>query len=256
MKQWFCEVSSISDLKKDDQHWGWGWTSDMFEEMIKCQKDPLAVASHPDPGLRPLPLCPWCLPSPRDSRLPTEAVQGNESIPRRRISKTPNLLSALLTWPSKTVAWLSSGLVALCRKIRPFIVAYFPIQTSGLFSWGGVAAHSAGGEEQASLLFPRSSDLAKQVELQPIWGSGRNSFRKLGGSTCSLGFQTFPHNSVILFILRSCEFFSIRRNFRKKNLLNCMFPNIEETLRNGERRSLQARCLTPAGKTKMITLSD
>ena len=127
MKQWFCEVSSISDLKKDDQHWGWGWTSDMFEEMIKCQKDPLAVASHPDPGLRPLPLCPWCLPSPRDSRLPTEAVQGNESIPRRRISKTPNLLSALSTWPSKTVAWLSSGLVALCRKIRPFIVDFFPI---------------------------------------------------------------------------------------------------------------------------------
>ena len=85
----------------------------------------MAVASHPDPGLRPLPLCPWRLPSPRDSRLPTEAVQGNESIPRRRISKTPNLLSALLTWPSKTVAWLSSGLVALCRKIRPFIVVFF-----------------------------------------------------------------------------------------------------------------------------------
>ena len=87
-------------------------------------------------------------------------------------------------------------------------------------------------------------------------GLGEKQFQKIGGSTCSLGFQTFPHNSVILFILRSWEFFSIRRNFRKKNLLNCMFPNIEETLRNGERRSLQARCLTPAGKTKMITLSD
>merc|ERR1711874_674052 len=36
-----------------------------------------------------------------------------------------------------------------------------------------------------------------------------------------------------------------RRNFRKKNLLNCMFPNFEDTPRNGEKHSLQAKCPTP-----------
>ena len=41
-----------------------------------------------------------------------------------------------------------------------------------------------------------------------------------------------------------------RRNFRKKNLLNCMFPNFEDTPRNGEKHSLQAKCPTPVGKTK------
>ena len=47
-----------------------------------------------------------------------------------------------------------------------------------------------------------------------------------------------------------CTIFFTRRNFRKKNLLNCMFPSFEETPRNGERHSLQARCPTPAGRRK------
>ena len=49
-----------------------------------------------------------------------------------------------------------------------------------------------------------------------------------------------------------CTIFFTRRNFRKKNLLNCMFPSFEETPRNGERHSLQARCPTPAGRRKNI----
>ena len=52
--------------------------------------------------------------------------------------------------------------------------------------------------------------------------------------------------SFKLFVQRN---YPIRRNFRKKNLLNCLFPSFDETPRNGERHSLQPRCPARAGRT-------
>ena len=66
-------------------------------------------------------------------------------------------------------------------------------------------------------------------------------------------FQTFkPHKTGenLKSLISTPSYLFARRNFRKKNLLNCMFPNFEDTPRNGEKHSLQAKCPTPVGKTK------
>ena len=76
-----------------------------------------------------------------------------------------------------------------------------------------------GGEKQTCLLFSRPSSLTKQVKS-------------------------------IKSLISTPSYLFARRNFRKKNLLNCMFPNFEDTPRNGEKHSLQAKCPTPVGKTK------
>ena len=225
----------------------------------------LATASHPTQGWQPLPLCPWHLPSLKDSRLPTVAVRGEERSPGRRISKTHNWSSAPSTWLSKIDAWLSSGLVAFCRKIQPIIVtpSNFIIEPS-------YQAYFPEAESQCMRQVQRNKLVCYFPDLQNSqnrcwlvgWGGGgggggtQKTHREHSPHLLSTPMSHVPRRAITIYfyvflLLKKVDIFYIRRNFRKKNLLNCMFPSFEETPRNGERHSLQTRCPTPAGKTRI-----